>query len=593
MTALADIRAATFAALRPPAKIDLSDWVQTHVRLPSTVAATPGPMRLFPWQVEVARSIGSPLVERVSIIKSARVGATQLMTAALGHFAVNDPAPVLVVMPSESDCRMLADSILDPTFDASPALRGVLREDAAGTNNKLHRHFPGGSLSLISGGSPKNLRARTARVLLIDEVDALESDIAGEGDPIALAIRRTMTFATSRKIIMASTPIDEATSRILRAYGEGDRRVFEVPCPHCGEFHEISWKDIQWPTGKPEAACYVCPHCGGVAEESGKAAMVREARWRATAPEITTHHSYRINTFTSTLPTAAWGILAQEFVAAKNDPHLLKTFVNTVMGEAWRDDSEGMDEAELYDRRESFNLDSIPPEVIALTCGADVQHDRIEMATLGHTRDGSVCVLAHEVLWGDVMRDEVWQAINEALKQSFPHPNGGTLRYDATLIDAGDGMTADRVYSFTMGRAGQRIFPLKGVSGFRAPAVTLGRASNKAVRLQLVGVDGIKQRLLGMTERGLIRFSDTLGADWFEQFTSERLQIRYSKGVPTREWHRLAGRRAEAWDCVVYGVAARHLAAIDPDRRDAELSSRAAPVKMPTVVKSAWLNRPT
>ncbi|PZU45310.1 MAG: hypothetical protein DI568_13730 [Sphingomonas sp.] len=248
------LRADVFHALRPHEQIDFPTWVEANVRLPSTVAAESGRMRLMAWQVEVARSMGNPVVERVSLLKSARVGATQLMVAGIGHYALNDPSPQLVVMPSEGDAKMLMTSIIEPTFAASPKLRTALTEDSSGRDTMLSRHYPGGSLALVSGGSPKNLRARTARVLWIDEVDGLDVSAGDEGDPVALAIRRTMTYGSRRKIIMASTPVDERTSRIARAYEEGDQRVWELPCPHCGEFHEITWGDIKWPEGRPEDA---------------------------------------------------------------------------------------------------------------------------------------------------------------------------------------------------------------------------------------------------------------------------------------------------------------------------------------------------
>lgn len=591
--AFRDLRRDVFAALRPPPLIDLPTWVESNVRLPSTVAAQSGRMILMPWQREVARSIGNPLVERVSLLKSARVGATQLMVAGIGHYALNDPASQLVVMPSESDCKMLLTSIIEPTFAASPTLRTALTENVSGRDTMLSRHYPGGSLALVSGASPKNLRARTARVLWIDEVDGLDVSAGDEGDPVALAIRRTMTYGSRRKIVMASTPVDERTSRILRAYEEGDCRVWELPCSQCGVFHEIEWKDIRWPEGRPEDAYFACPSCGGVTEESGKAAMIEAGRWRPTKPEVSGHHSYRLATFgASILPTAAWGTLACEFLAAKRDPALLKTWINTVAGQVWRDDSEGLDDADLMARREAIGLDRIPRDVVILTGGCDVQHDRLELTTLGWTAEGRALVLAHEILWGDVFGDELWIALADALKRRWPHPDGGTIGYDAALIDSGDGQTVDKVYDFTRGRAAQRVFPCKGIPGFREMPVKLGNvATRKWVRLQLVGVDVIKRRIMGMVTAAQVRFSDTLGDGWFEQFTGERLQTRYRKGVPILEWHRLSGRRVEALDCAVYAVAARSLVSVNVERRAEELSSAAAPPPRSGVIRSSWLRR--
>lgn len=57
---VATLRRETFAALKPPARLDLADWVQQNVRLPATVAAQSGRFRLFPYQVEIARSMATP-----------------------------------------------------------------------------------------------------------------------------------------------------------------------------------------------------------------------------------------------------------------------------------------------------------------------------------------------------------------------------------------------------------------------------------------------------------------------------------------------------------------------------------------------------
>lgn len=52
------------------------------------------------------------------------------------------------------------------------------------------------------------------------------------------------------------------------------------------------------------------------------------------------------------IPNAAWGKLAVEFIIAKRSPDTLKPFINTVLGEAWRDESEGLDDADLMGRVE-------------------------------------------------------------------------------------------------------------------------------------------------------------------------------------------------------------------------------------------------
>jgi phage terminase large subunit GpA-like protein len=85
MTALAEVRRRALASLIPPERLALSDWIETNVRLPQGTTAVPGPMKLYPYQKALADSIGDAAVERVTVVKAARVGFTALLTAALGN----------------------------------------------------------------------------------------------------------------------------------------------------------------------------------------------------------------------------------------------------------------------------------------------------------------------------------------------------------------------------------------------------------------------------------------------------------------------------------------------------------------------------
>lgn len=583
-----DLRREALSALAPPPKLALSEWVEGHVHLPASLAAQPGRMRLWPQQREMLDCIGDDLTERVTILKSARVGATQAMVAALGHFVQNDPAPVLCVVPAEADARHLMAAVVEPVFAESPALRAALSADSGGRDTMLFRQYAGGSLTVVSAHAPRNLRARTARVLFADEIDGYELSAGAEGDPVELAMRRTMTFA-NRKIVLASTPVDADTSRILRAYDQSDRRVFEVPCPACGAFSEVLWRDIKWEADQPQTARWCCPNCEARVEDRQKARMAEKGRWRATRPDVKGHAGFKVTSLTSTLPNAAWPRLVAEFIEAKRSPTTLKPWLNTVLGEAWRDQSgEELDEAALASRREPIGLDRLPPEVLYLTGGADVQKDRIELTSLGWTADGEALVLAHEIVWGDPAEGETWAEFDDLLRRDFRHPSGGALRYDCALVDSGDGGMTDQVYSFARPRVGRRIFPLKGVAGFKRPLVE--RAKTRGIALQLVGVDVAKTRLLNALQAGTgWRFSDSLSDEWFSQLTAERRVVRYSRGQPAARFERIVGRRAEALDCCVYAMAARALVGVAVDRREAELASVTGPEKRTTVARSKWL----
>ena len=414
-------------------------------------------------------------------------------------------------------------------------------------------------------------------------------EITAEGNPLLLAEKRTLSYA-DRKIVCGSTPTDEFTSLILQEYAKSDQRVFEVPCPHCGEAAEIVWKDIHWTPDDPDFASWACPNCGCLAPEADKAQMVEKGQWRATKPNVKDHAGFRLSALVSLMPNASWPNLVREFLSARGNPDDLRVFVNTVLAEPWRDQSgEGLDDSALASRAEPIGLDRIPSEVLYLTAGVDVQRDRLEMTSIGWQADGTALVLSHDVLWGDPQEGEVWGELDDLLRRDLKHPKGGTLRYDAALVDSGDGGLTEAIYAFCRPRLSRRIFASKGAPGMKRPIVE--RGAKKGIVLQIVGVDAAKSRLLNALQAGTgWRFSDSLPADWFSQLASERRVVKYSRGQPVARFERIPGLRAEALDCVVYGMAARLLVGVPIDKREADLASVTMPKKSATIIRSAWLD---
>mgnify|MGYP005848171463 CR=1 FL=1 len=589
MGRLEAMQANAMRALIPPPRLRLSDWIEKEIRLPEGVSAQPGRVRLWPFQREIADAIGDPMIERVTLVKPVRVGFTTLLTAALAGYVANEPAPILFVLPAEADCRDFMVSDLEPIFAESPAVADTLADDAE-RNTLLSRRFPGGSLKIVAARAPRNLRRHTARVLFLDEADGMES--TPEGSPVLLAERRTLSFP-DRKIVMGSTPVHEETSHVLRSYAQSDMRVFETPCPECGEFHEIMWPNITWPPGEPHKAAWSCPGCGSVIEEKHKAHIVAQGRWRATAPEVKGHAGFRLNALVSLHANASWGKLAAEFVAAKDDPTTLQTFVNTILGQGWRGEGDELDESDLAARAEAWGLDAVPADVLAITAGVDVQHDRLEITLIGWAESGTAYVLGHRVTWGAWGDEGTWRDLDELLRQRFPHAMGGLIGIDAACIDAGDGTTTRAVQAFCGPRLRRKVFAIKGAGGNRPVIERAGSKTKAGNRLWIVGVDTAKGQLFGRAARGeTLKFSADLPAVWFEQFASERAVIRYRKGQPSRSFERIRGRAAEALDCCVYAMAARQMIAPDWTARRAALTGEAPPpVRAAPVLQSSWMAR--
>jgi phage terminase large subunit GpA-like protein len=541
----------------PPPRIDLASWIEANVILPEGMTGRPGLVELFSYQRGICDAISDPEVERITVVKSARLGYTTLLTGMIASYVANDPSQILVVLPAESDCRDYMVNEIEPVFAASDTLRGKLSDDSDPNkrNTILSRRFPGGTLKIVGANAPRALRRHNVRVLIIDEAAAMDADSAA-GSVVARAIGRTRGF-TDRKIIEGSTPLDD-TSNVLLSYAQSNRSRFEVPCPSCGGFTYIEWSHIVWEPGQPDTAAFLCPHCQTMVPETHKAGMVAAGRWIAQAPEVKLHHGFLINALVSPLPKAAWRLLVAEFLAAKDDPHDLKVFVNETLAEPWNGDRSDIDEDKLRARAERFDVNAMPEAVLALTAGVDVQDDRLEVTLVGWSRDATF-VLDHQVIWGSPDDDQTWQQLDAYAGQQWVHPFGGKLRLDAMAVDSGDGDWTTQVYRYCFPRLNRRILAIKGAAGSRPP-IERSRMTVKGGTLFIVGVDGLKSTIMARLERGdTIRFSDTLQEVYFEQLASERKIVRRVRGQPRAVWDRIPGRRAESLDCLVYGFAARSL----------------------------------
>ncbi len=555
---------------KAPPPLALGKWIEHNIVLPKTVAE-PGPMTLWPWQGGLADAIGDPNISRVTLQKATRLGFSSLLTAAIGYLCIERPSSILYLLPTEADCRGFVVDDIEPMFDSTPILQGKLSSPSVARhdrNTMLHRLWNGGSLKVVAGKAPRNLRRHTARVLMIDEADAIE--VSSEGDPIALAERRTLTFA-DRKIVIGGTPIDASTSHVLRSYLESDMRVWEVPCPHCGSFVEILWEHIQWEQDHPETAHFECPHCHGITEECDKEAMVRRGQWRITAPQVRDHAGFRLNSLVSLLANCAWPKLAAEFLLVKDNEVRRKVFINTTLGQAWNDEDAGYTDVDLISRVEDFSLEKIPPEVLALVAGGDFGGDRVELSTFGVTREGHILVLNHETVWGSPEDDHTFRELRDLLRRKFKHPGGGVLPITLCLLDAG--YAQDRVIDFC---ASQRqhpiVLPGKGASGMTRAAWQMTRTKRNK-RLPIIGVDALKSEIYNRLARGrTIRFSNTLPLIYFEQLLSERKVVHYSRGRPEERFERKPGMRAETLDCMVYGLAAKYAYTFDFNQREADLN---------------------
>lgn len=507
-------------------------------------------------------AVSDPAVREVVVMKSAQVGWTEMLLNVIGYHVDQDPAPLLLIEPTLEMSEAISKDRLAPMVRDTPALRGKISDAKTrdSGNTLLHKTFPGGHVTLTGANSPAGLASRPIRLALFDEVDRFPASAGTEGDPIALGRKRTTTF-WNRKTLMGSTPTIKGESRIEAAFESGDQRYYLVPCPHCSEFQRLVWANVRWDEGEPETAHYVCSHCGVLLTDSDKTEMLRQGDWRASKPSkgIASYHLSELYS-----PWVTWAEMARSFLEAKRLPETLQAWINTSLGETWEDRGESVEPKGLLARRESYTANSLPPGVLVLTQGTDVQDDRLEITVWGWGNEEECWRVQHTVLKGDPGSNAIWNEHDDLLRRKYRTDDGRNLSVEACAVDSG-GHHTQRVYEYCAQRKRFRVWAIKGMAGPGRLVwpKKVSRAGKTAAGLFVIGVDTIKDVIYGRLKRvtssgpGYVHLDASTDEVAAEQITSETMIYRVVQGRRVRMWKpRSAGARNEQLDTLVYAYAA-------------------------------------
>lgn len=507
-----------------------------------------------------------PSVKEIVVMAAAQTGKSEALLNLIGYHIHLDPAPILVMQPSLEMARAFSnDRLTSGLLETTACLRGLVSDAKSrdSGNTILSKSFPGGHVTLVGANSPASLASRPIRIVMCDEVDRYPPSAGAEGDPVALAKKRSATF-WNRLLLLTSTPTVKGGSRIESAYEETDQRKYYVQCQHCSEHFVLEWKHVHWEGSNPKTASVICPECGVHWTDADRHNAVRHGEWRATAP-FHGAAGFHLNALVS--PWVQLSDVVEEFLHARKDPMRMRTFVNTVLAETFEEQGEGVDDYSVSKRKEDFR--DIPEEVVLLTAGVDVQDDRLEVEIVGWTKGEESWSLQYHVLYGDPSTPQMWAKLDELLLATYHHPLGIDMVIRSTCIDSG-GHHTRAVYNYAKTRAGHRVFAIKGVGGEGKPLV--GRPSKNnigKVPLYPVGVDTAKEihySRLKITEPGpgYCHFPADRDEEYFKQLTAEKQVTRYHKGFPKREWIKTRTRN-EALDVRVYAIAALSILNVNMD----------------------------
>ena len=431
----------------------------------------------------VAWAFAQPCFSRVVFVMGTQMGKSVTMENIIGHRLDEDPTPCLYVAPT----RPLIDSTVEPKFMAMFQECASLWSKFSSTSTKMVKWVGGTKFRFAWAGSPTELAADSAGLVMVDEVDRIVN--TSEGDTTEVIEARGDAYPDS-KIGYTATPThgkvsrrkDERTglwhwvvgdakkigSKIWQLWQSGTRHEWAVPCPSCGDFFIPCSELIWWPGkgGKDECtpdeaykhARLSCPCCGDLLEDKWRPWM--NARGVAVAPgcsvakdgqingtpdtEGFTTYSIWISGLCSFAVKKSYGFLAKKLLAAQIDgsPAKLLAVYNTGFGEVYGEAGDVPSWEEIKALCFGYKPGELLLEPHRIYLTVDVQKNRLVYVVRAWYPGLGSALLEHGELGGDTDQDNVWDQLGELLEESD---------YDGHSISLAGidiGYRDDKVYAF-------------------------------------------------------------------------------------------------------------------------------------------------
>jgi phage terminase large subunit GpA-like protein len=423
----------------------------------------------------------------------------------------------------------------------------------------------------------------------MDEVDRYPASAGTEGDPCALAERRTETYWNA-VIYKTSSPTVKGFSRIEAAFLQTDQRRWFCPCPKCQTYQTLKWSQVKWGKHRIEAlagqanasdakeipegsvpddgsdAIYECESCHEHLTDVERRKMILAGEWRATAP-FKGKRGYHLNGIASPFK-AKKGFknrlhqMVSGFIEARaGGPETYKTWVNTFLAETYEEESERIEHGPLLDRGEGYSTNNLPEGIVLLAAGVDVQKTRLEVEIEGIGLNDESWGVEYLTIEGDTEQDDVWEQLGEKLGAKYQRDDGVELSIAATAIDMRH--KGQKVRDFVRHSGVPRVYPVYGIARPQPLLVTPRFSKHYRIRTFAVATKNAKDTIfarLRIEEEGprYMHFPKGHGYDehYFEMLTAEVLKTKYSKGIPTQTYEVIPNRRNEALDIRVYILAA-------------------------------------
>lgn len=608
-------------AWAPRPAVSLVDWIPENVYLPTSSTAG-GRLRLdgpFTYWRGVVEALIDPIVEKITVMAGTQLGKTSIAQGCLAGLGATSPAPMMLVAPDKPSSRKWREKFYE-LCEASPALRDLIppphRRNELWVGLKWCRVHLGHSYNL------QTLSGEPCQRVIMTEVDRYSTKKSTEGDAMELAGERHKMF--SRGLDWAEgTPTLAESSRIAMRYGESDRRRYHVPCPRCGWYQPLRFyphakgpragrggiqgiKDGagNWlrPFEGRESAWYQCEECGKRIEDHEKTAMVEAGVWCPEGQSVDAegflrgrperpgrHQGFHLWTGYAPVEVVTWGKIAEKYLAARQYPTRMRSFVNNWLGEAYRRERRSTEWTELKERLSTkWVRGTVPPEAVFLTAGIDVQGDEngVYFVIRAWWARGGQCtsslvdyghILPQFGKDGEILKSGDLEMIDSlVLDRVLPRYGTANQSMIVRLSLADSGHRTSEIYRYARGRPAKRLRLIKGDTRVGQTVWTKsvierspdnGEPIAGGQELWLLNVDHFKEDIQSrwVVEQdvpGAWCFCANPSEQYMREVTNEVLVIekREADGKLKHIWKpRDTTIGVDYWDCEVYARAAAEM----------------------------------
>ena len=604
--------------IEPDKILTVSQWSEENRLLTLAESARPGKFKisLTPYLKEIYDRLGvTDQAREIVFMKSSQIGATEMGNNWLGYTIDIASCMFMYVMPTVELMKKTSKTRIQSMISSTPILRDKVSSSKSrdGNNTILEKYFDGGGMVGVGANSPVGVSSTPVRFAYADEIDRYPSNVNGEGNVLSLIKTRQITFGSTKKTLLTSTPTLAGISAVEQEFNRTGQRYYHVPCPICNTMQVLEFDNLrflhneEWKSLKENDTAidikniteirYECIECHHPIEHHNKTYMLANGEWRPKFPEKENGllYGYHINALYSPASMYTWVDLANDFMESIGDVPKTISFVNTKLGLCYQPEAGDKPNWEtLFDRAHNEKTAYKPnvpfKEVVFITAGVDVQADRLEISIIGWSEGKRTQLIDYRVLPGNTDNDEVWNDLEKIVNEKWIREDDMMMELRMMAVDSG--YNTSKVYDFVKKFSISKVIAVKGkekVNSYFTPPKQIEYSKNGKkigkVKVFIVGVDLIKSEIYGFLKQqinketgevpvGYCHLLPLNNTNYFRGLTAEEFtKVINKKGFTEYVWVKKYERN-EPLDTWVYARAAAAVIGMDrwsPERWKNEL----------------------